>query len=65
MQFIEKRLEVLQETHLVFVDLKRACDSIPINKLWETLENTGLSTQIIQAVKKFICWISFKDGNKK
>jgi hypothetical protein len=44
-------LEVLQETHLVFVDLKKAYDSIPINKIWEALENSGICTQIIQAVK--------------
>jgi hypothetical protein len=51
MQLIEKKLAPLQETHLVFVDLKNAYDSIPINKLWEALENSGINTQIIQAVK--------------
>jgi hypothetical protein len=62
-QLIEKRLEVLQETYLVFVDLKKAYDSIPISKLWEALENTGISAQI--SCKKFIDWISFKDKNSK
>jgi hypothetical protein len=53
-QLIEKRLEVLQETYLVFVDLKKAYDSIPISKLWEAFENTGISAQIIQAVKNLL-----------
>jgi hypothetical protein len=33
------------------VDLRKAYDSIPIKKLMEALENTGISTQIFKAIK--------------
>ena len=36
-QVIEKRNATNQETHLLFVDLIKAYDSIPISKLWEVL----------------------------
>jgi hypothetical protein len=36
-QVIEKRNAKNQETHLLFVDLTKAYDSIPILKLWEVL----------------------------
>jgi multidrug efflux pump subunit AcrB len=52
-QLTEKRLEVLQEINLVFVDLKEAYDNIQINILWEALENTGISMQIIQALNTY------------
>jgi len=34
-QVIEKRNATNQATHLLFVDLTKAYDSIPISKLWE------------------------------
>ena len=38
-QIIEKRNGTNQETHLLYVDLTIAYDSIPILKLWEVWEN--------------------------
>jgi len=37
-QVVEKRNATNQETHLLFVDLAKAYDSIPILKLWEVKE---------------------------
>jgi len=34
-KIIEKRNAKNQETHLLFVDLTKAYDSIPVSKLWE------------------------------
>jgi multidrug efflux pump subunit AcrB len=52
-QLTENRLEVLQYINLVFVDLKEAYDNIQINILWEALENTGISMQIIQVLNTY------------
>jgi len=48
---IEKRNATNQETHLLFVDLTKACDSIPISKLWEVLEESNINTLIIKALQ--------------
>jgi hypothetical protein len=48
------------------VDLKKAYNSIPINKLWEVSENTGISAHIIQAVQNLYTGSvsNIKIGNK-
>lgn len=50
-QVIEKRMAYNQELHLLYVDLKKAYDSVPLNKLWEALEKTNINTELIKAVK--------------
>ena len=52
-QIIEKRLAVGQELHLVFVDLQKAYDSVPLLKLWEALEKSGFTGGLIVAIKQF------------
>ena len=38
-QVTEKKNATNQETHLLFVDLTKAYDTIPVSKLWESWEN--------------------------
>ena len=38
-QLIEKRMAVVQELDLVFVDLKKTYDSVPLLKLWKPWKN--------------------------
>ena len=51
-QVITKRLAHNQDTHLVFIDLAKAYDSIPLCKLWQTMESQGISTTYIRAVRQ-------------
>ena len=50
-QIIEKKTAFDQGIYMLFVDLKKAYDSIPLNRLWETLEKTNIHNGIIKAVK--------------
>lgn len=50
-QIIEKKISYNQELHLLYVDLKKAYDNIPQNKLWEALELTNINNNLIKAIK--------------
>lgn len=50
-QTIEKKTARSLETHLLFVDLTKAYDTVPVNKLWEVLEGTCISATVINAIK--------------
>ena len=55
-QVVEKRNATNQETHLLFVDLAKAYDSIPILKLWEvkeTYQKWGLDMNLNKT--KYFC----------
>ena len=49
-QVIEKRNATNQETHLLFVDLTKAYDSILILKLWEVLGESNINNTLIGAL---------------
>lgn len=51
-QLNEKRVARNREIHLLFVDLTKAYDTIPINKLWEVLERTTIKATVIQVVQQ-------------
>src|SRR5215469_16719302 len=51
-QLIEKQLRVGKEVHLLFIDLKKAYDIIPLIKLWKALEETGISYTLNKTVKE-------------
>lgn len=51
-QIIEKKVAVNQELHILYVDLKKAYDSIPQKLLWGALHETNINSNIILAVKK-------------
>jgi hypothetical protein len=48
---IEKKKTTNKELHLLFINLKTAYDSIPLNKLWETLDGLAINTRLIEAIK--------------
>jgi len=49
---IEKKMAVNQPLHLLFVDLEKAYDSVPLKKLWKALEHYNISNSIIRAIKR-------------
>ncbi|XP_044759225.1 uncharacterized protein LOC123316967 [Coccinella septempunctata] len=49
---IEKKRAMNQEEHLLYVDLKKAYDSVPEQKLWESLEETNISITLIKAIQE-------------
>ena len=51
-QAIQKRLAYSMETHLVFIDLTKAYDSIPLMKLWKAMRRQGISSIYVRAVQK-------------
>jgi hypothetical protein len=40
-----------RELHLLFIDLTKAYDSVPLNKLWETMGSSTVNTRLIEAIK--------------
>jgi len=50
-QIIEKKKATNRELHLLFIGLTKAYDSIPLNKLWETLDGLAINTRLIEAIK--------------
>jgi hypothetical protein len=37
--------------HLLFIDLTKTYGSVPLNKLWETLDESAINTRLIEAIK--------------
>ena len=50
-KLLKKRNSTNQETHLLFVDLKKVYDSIPILKLWEVLGESNINNTLIKALQ--------------
>jgi len=50
-QMIEKMKATNKKLHLLFIDLTKVYDSIPLNKLWETLDGLAINTRLIEAIK--------------
>ena len=48
-QVIEKKIERNRPIYLMFIDLQKAYDNIPISKLWEVLQNTNINHTLIKA----------------
>jgi hypothetical protein len=44
-QMIEKKRATNRDLHLLFIDLTKAYDSVPLNKLWETLDKSTLTAR--------------------
>ena len=51
-QMIEKTIAHGGELHIAFIDLKKAYDSVPINKLWTVMKENKVSNKYVNAVKK-------------
>jgi hypothetical protein len=41
-----------KEVHLLFIGLKKACDNIPLIKLWKALEETRISYTLNKTLKE-------------
>jgi len=48
---IEKKKATNRKLHLLFIDLTKAYDSIPLNKLWEILDGLAINIRLIEAIK--------------
>jgi hypothetical protein len=48
---IRKKKATNKELHLLFIDFTKAYDSVPLNKLWETLDRSTINTRSIEAIK--------------
>ena len=50
-QIIEKRREFNLETHMAFLDLKKAFDRVNRNQLWQILNRRGIPNHLIEVIK--------------
>ena len=64
-QMIEKRKVPNRELRLLFIDLTKAYDSVPLNKIREVLEKLTINTRLIEAIKLLYkgCSSKIKIGN--
>jgi len=51
-QLIEKKIVVDQLLYLLFVDLEKANDSVPLQNLLKALEHYNISNSIIRTIKR-------------
>jgi len=51
-QLIEKKMAVYQPLSLLFVDLEKAYDSVPLQNLRKASEHYNISNSIIRAIKR-------------
>ena len=52
-QLVEKTLEHDDSLFVLFIDLKKAYDSVPRNALWRVLEKIGVPPTMLQIIKSF------------
>lgn len=50
-QIIEKKTARNQEVHITFIDLQKAYDTVPLMKLWETLQESNINYTLIKALR--------------
>lgn len=51
-QLIEKKISTGRDLHLLFIDLTKAYDNVPVRELWKALENTNISCRVINAIQE-------------
>ena len=51
-QLIENKMAVNQPLHLLFVDLEKTYDSMPLKNLWKALEHYNICKSIIRGIKR-------------
>ena len=49
-QMIEKKKATNRQLYLIFIDLTKAYDSVPLNKLWEILDKSTIIRRLIEAI---------------
>jgi hypothetical protein len=51
-QLTEKMMSVDQPLHLLFVDLEKTYDGVPLKNLWRALEHCNISNSTIRAINR-------------
>ena len=65
-QIFEKSWECGKELFACFVNLKKAYDRVPRDKLWKVLREYGVDSKLLRAIKPFYClpevcvWVNTK-----
>ena len=54
-QIFEKSWEYGKDLFACFVDLEKAYDRVPGDKLWKVLQEYGVNGQLLRAIKSFYC----------
>ena len=54
-QIFEKSWEYAKDVFACFVDLEKAYDRVPRDKLWKVLQDYGIDGQLLLAIKSFYC----------
>ena len=54
-QIFKKSWEYGKDLSACFVDLKKAYDRVPRNKLWKVLQEYGVNGQLLRVIKSFYC----------
>ena len=54
-QIFEKSWEYGKDLFACFVDLEKAYDRVPRDKLWKVLQEYGVDGQLLRAIKSFYC----------
>ena len=54
-QIFEKSWEYGKDLFACFVDLEKAYDRVPRDKLWKVLHEYGVNGQLLRAIKSFYC----------
>ena len=54
-QIFEKSWEYGKDLYACFVDLEKAYDRVPRDKLWKVLQEYGVNGQLLRAIKSFYC----------
>ena len=52
-QLVEKSIEHRSKQFIIYVDLKKAYDSVPWEALWQALKKLGIPTLLIKLIKSF------------
>ena len=55
-QLVEKTLEHDYSLYILFVDLRKAYDSVPRNALWKVLQKYGIPPTMLNIIKSFSQW---------
>lgn len=64
-QIAEKMMAKGKEVHMAFIDLEKAYDSVPINRLWMAMEKFGIPKSLLHFIKRmYVCKACVKVGNR-
>lgn len=51
-QIMEKKINTGRSIHLLFIDLAKAYDNVPVSMLWEAMEETNINNVIIKTIQE-------------